>query len=274
MVEERCLTVSVEPNDLRSAVAVAKVARIAEAPDVVEYWKSAPYLLNFMRDYALKRKIRAHDGKNRPVALLDAIRSAEPSCLVRSRIRDYRSLKPPNGRMRLLMDDVFGDELEKHLWIAPSLPYYGDGNLRGVRPSKSLVFSSWSMVPDAVAAVLSYEAERRMGVKKAGMGYFDRQRPRPAPIPSHAGPSCRPAGSAPVLPLAVDCTGSRPARRCSGPFRDTYLRSDARCPDDAAATAFAAASARRESIRRGRYLAMGRSGGARHTRQQSFPHQA
>ena len=179
MVEERCLTVSVEPNDLGSAVAVAKVARIAEAPDVVEYWKSAPYLLNFMRDYALKRKIRARDGKNRPVALLDAIRSAEPSCLVRSRIRDYRSLKPPNGRMRLLMDDVFGDELEKHLWIAPSLPYYGDGNLRGVRPSKSLVFSSWSMVPDAVAAVLSYEAERRMGVKKAGMGYFDRQRPRP-----------------------------------------------------------------------------------------------
>ena len=179
MVEEPCLTVSVEPDDLRSAAAVAKVARIAEAPEVVEYWKSAPYLLNFMRDYALKRKIRAHDGKDRPVALLDAIRSAAPSCLVRSRIRDYRPLKPPNGRMRLLMDDVFGDELEKHLWIPPSLPYYGDGSSQGVRASKSLVFSSWSVVPDAVAAVLSYEAERRMGVKKAGMHYFDRRRPRP-----------------------------------------------------------------------------------------------
>ena len=120
MVEESRLPVSVVPDDLRSATAVAKVARIAEAPDIVEYWKSAPYLLNFMRDYVLKRKIKAHDGKHAPVALLDAIRSARPSCLIWSRIQDYRPLKPPNGRMRLLMEEVFSDELEKHLWIPPS----------------------------------------------------------------------------------------------------------------------------------------------------------
>ncbi len=179
MVEELRLAVSVVPDDLRSATAVAKVARIAEAPDIVEYWKSAPYLLNFMRDYVLKRKIKAHDGKNAPAALLDAIRSARPSCLIRSRIQDYRPLKPPNGRMRLLMDEVFGDELEKHLWIPPSLPYYRVGSSQGIQASKSLVFSSWSVVPDAVAAVLSYEAERRMGMKQAGMRYFNRKRPRP-----------------------------------------------------------------------------------------------
>ena len=179
MVEEPCLTVSVEPEDLRSAAAVAAVARIANAPDIVEYWKSAPYLLNFMRDYALKRALKAHDGKNRPAALLDAIKAARQSCLIRSRIHAYRPLKPPNGRMRLLMDDIFRDDLGQHLWIPPSLPYYGDSDTNGARTSKALVFSSWSMVPDAVAAVLSYEAERRMGVKKAGMGYFDRRRPRP-----------------------------------------------------------------------------------------------
>ncbi len=35
------------------------------------------------------------------------------------------------------------------------------------------------MVPDAIAATLSYEAERRMGAGEAGRGYFDQKRPRP-----------------------------------------------------------------------------------------------
>ena len=117
--------------------------------------------------------------KECPAPLLDAITAARPSSLIRRRIREYRPLRPPNGRMRLLMDDVFGDDLDQHLWIPPSLPCYHDGDSNECRTSKSLVFSSWSVVPDAVAAVLSYEAERRMGVKQASMGYFDRQRPRP-----------------------------------------------------------------------------------------------
>ena len=179
MVDEPSLPVSVEPEDLRSAAAVATVARIVEAPEIVEYWKSAPYLLNFMRDYALKRALKASAKKQPPAVLLDAIKAARTSCLNRRRIREYRPLVPPNGRMRTLMDDIFDDHLDRHLWIPPSLPYYGDGNANATRTSKALVFSSWSMVPDAVAAVLSYEAERRMGVKQAGMGYFDRRRPRP-----------------------------------------------------------------------------------------------
>ena len=178
MVEEPCLTVSVEPEDLRSASALAAVARVAKAPEIVEYWKSAPYLLNFMRDYALKRELREHDGKKLPMALLDALKAARGSCLVKSRIQAYRPLSPPNGRMRLLMEDAFRDGLDQHLWIPPSFPYYSDDAPK-VPPSKALVFSSWSVVPDAVAALLSFEAERRMGVKKAGMGYFDRRRPRP-----------------------------------------------------------------------------------------------
>ncbi len=179
MVEEPSLAVGVAPEDLRSAAAVAGVARVADAPEVVEYWKSAPYLLNFMRDYALKRAIKAYDGEACPTPLLDAIKAARRSSLTLSRIRKYRPLTPPNGRMRLLMDDVFRDDLDQHLWIPPSLPYYGDGDSDEIRTSKSLVFSSWSVVPDAVAAILSYEAERRMGVGQAGMDYFDRQRPRP-----------------------------------------------------------------------------------------------
>ena len=51
---EPSMVVCVEPDDLRSAAVVAELARVTKAPDAVEYWKSAPYLLNFMRDYALK----------------------------------------------------------------------------------------------------------------------------------------------------------------------------------------------------------------------------
>ena len=179
MVEGSYRTVGVEPEDLRSAAALAAVARVAEAPEIVEYWKSSPYLLNFMRDYVLKRRLREHDGKKRPVALIEAIKAARRTCLVKNRIHAYRPLRPPNGRMRRLMDDVFSDGLDQHLWIPPSFPYYRDGDARAVPPSKALLFSSWSVVPDAVAALLSFEAERRMGVKQAGMGYFDRRRPRP-----------------------------------------------------------------------------------------------
>ncbi len=32
---------------------------------VVEYWKSAPYLLNFMDDYALKRRFRREVERGR-----------------------------------------------------------------------------------------------------------------------------------------------------------------------------------------------------------------
>ncbi len=179
MIQEPNLTIGVKPSDLRSAVAIAEVARVAGAPEIVEYWKSAPYLINFMRDYALKRAIRDYDGMKCPSPLLNALTAARPSSLIRRRIREYRPLKPPNGRMRLLMDDVFDNRLAQHLWIPPSLPYYSDGGSNESRTSKSLVFSSWSVVPDAVAAVLSYEAERRMGVRRAGMDYFDRRRPRP-----------------------------------------------------------------------------------------------
>ena len=179
MVRSHSLPVGVEPEDLRSATALAAVARVAEAPEIVEYWKSSPYLLNFMRDYVLKRRLREHDGKNRPVALIEAIKATRRTCLVKNRIQAYRPLRPPNGRMRLLMDDIFHDGLDQHLWIPPSFPYYREGDARTVPPTKALLFSSWSVVPDAVAALLSFEAERRMGVKQAGMGYFDRRRPRP-----------------------------------------------------------------------------------------------
>jgi hypothetical protein len=80
--------------------------------------------------------------------------------------------------MRGVIEDMFGEGLDQNLWLPPSLPYYGP--VRQDPPlTKALIFSSWSIVPDAIAAILSYEAERRMGAGDAGKRYFDTARPRP-----------------------------------------------------------------------------------------------
>lgn len=178
MVCEPALAPSVQAADLRQAMAIAGVARALETPDVIEYWKSAPYLLNFMRDYALKRAMKEREGAKPSPALVEALEAAKGACLDYDQLDAYAPIEPANGRMRAVMDDVFQDGLEQCLWIPPALPYYG-GAPAGPRPTKALIFSSWAMVPDAIAATLSYEAERRMGAGETGHGYFHQKRPRP-----------------------------------------------------------------------------------------------
>ena len=178
MVREPKLALTVQSDDLRQAMAVSGVARALESPDVIEYWKSAPYLLNFMRDYALKRVMKDKEGTKPSAALVSALAAAKGACLDQGALNAYAPIDPANGRMRAVMDDVFQNGLEQNLWIPPALPYYGEAP-SGARPTKALIFSSWTMVPDAIAATLSYEAERRMGAGETGRGYFDQKRPRP-----------------------------------------------------------------------------------------------
>lgn len=177
MVSEPPMAITIQPTDLRQAAVVSDVARALDAPEITEYWKSAPYLLNFMRDYALKRLLKDNLDKPAP-NLREALARARPAMLDHGRLDTYEPLEPANGRMRGVMDDMFGDGLDQNLWIPPSLAYYGPER-QGPPLTKALIFSSWSMVPDAIAAILSYEAERRMGVGAAGQRYFGHVRPRP-----------------------------------------------------------------------------------------------
>lgn len=177
MVSEPALTVSVAPDDLSQVTAVSQVARTLDAPDIIEYWKSSPYLLNFMRHYRLKRLLEKQAGAP-SVALRAAIRAARSAMIDREAIDAYAPLEPANGRMRAIMDDIFDQHLEQNLWIPAAMPYYGNAR-SGAPLTKALIFSSWSMVPDAVAALLSYEAERRMGVGESGRRYFEQHRLRP-----------------------------------------------------------------------------------------------
>jgi len=177
MVSETVMPMPIQPNDLRQAALVSDVARALDAPEITEYWKSAPYLLNFMREYALKREMLDRQQMPSP-DLLNAITRAKPALLDHASLAAYYPRAPANPRMRGLMEDMFNNGLEQNLWIPPSLPYYGPA--RSSPPlTKALIFSSWSMVPNAIAAILSYEAERRMGVGNARQGYFDQNRTRP-----------------------------------------------------------------------------------------------
>jgi hypothetical protein len=119
MVSELLMPLSVQAKDLRQAASVAAVASALDAPEIIEYWKSAPYLLNFMRDYTLKRSMEKL--KVPSAGLINAIAQANESLLDKTVLDAYEALDPANGRMRGLMVDVFENQLDQNLWIPPAL---------------------------------------------------------------------------------------------------------------------------------------------------------
>jgi len=167
LAEVASAEMTLTPGDVQQYLALQRIARAVGHEDVLEYWKSAPYLLNFMDDYDLKRKFVAAVGDAADVpALAEALASAPSGWLQRKDLERYRVLDPGNARLRCLSRDTIERGAWRLLWIPPSLPYYqgqrafADPQLHGF--TKRLVFSCWRVVPKAVASVLSYEAERLM----------------------------------------------------------------------------------------------------------------
>ena len=83
--------------------------------------------------------------------------------LRRKRVERRRPVPGGNGRMRALLRDLADSRLHRLLWLPPSLPAHTLGRdfERARTATKRLVFSSWAMVPRAVAVMASYDAERR-----------------------------------------------------------------------------------------------------------------
>ena len=169
MMRDVDVPVTIEPADLIEARAMARVADAADAPGTVEYWKSAPYLLSFLRDYKLGQRLD-HLKDEPGTALLEAIRNAGSAQIDTDVIENYRPIPDNNGRMRALKHIAFRDGMAKRLWMPPSMPYFGPR----ITASKLLIFSQWAMVPDAIAALLSYESEREMGMGSTGRSYTAR----------------------------------------------------------------------------------------------------
>jgi len=149
--------------DVRAFLGVQCIADAIEQGDMVEYWKSAPYLFNFMDSYALKEAFRNANGDREIVRL---VREYPESFLNLNRVRAYQSIEPANPRLRQLLAETVDCGMWRLLWMPPALNYYSLAGpfaapeLAGI--TKRLVFSAWHMVPRAVSSLVSYESERRM----------------------------------------------------------------------------------------------------------------
>ena len=175
MLREIRFTPRLEATDLYQARAIDKIANAVGAHDTVEYWKSAPYLLNFMKRYELKRRLETQlDAPSLSPELSEALSLANEHAFSLTALKHYEPIDPANGRLRTLMEETLGKEAWRQLWISPSLPYTrpeGPFAQTG-QLTKSLIFSAWNVVPDAIAAITSYEAERQR-VRQSYEGQYE-----------------------------------------------------------------------------------------------------
>ncbi len=164
MLEERaCEGLRLEGGDIGEFVAGARLSRQLGVPDPLEYWKSAPYLLNFAERYRIGEELElvASNGSMSAAPLVH-----DAGLLPFDRIQRFQPISLAHPRLRWLTDETVGQGAWQLLWVPPSLAYleptgpYADPWLAGF--SKRLIFSSWTIVPTAITTLLTYEAERQM----------------------------------------------------------------------------------------------------------------
>ena len=142
----------------------------------MDYVKSSPYLMSFMKNYQLKRKLERYFTNN-----LDELYKIEKPTLWldERKIDNYEEIPTNNARLDNLMSHVLKGNAANLLWVPPSLPYYElAGAFEGCEEfSKTLVFSSWEMVPRMISSIVSYEIERRtIGRLNRDVKYFAERR--------------------------------------------------------------------------------------------------
>lgn len=163
MLEEANVDATVEPDDLRAYVRLGNLAEAVRHWEPIEYWKSAPYLVNFMEGYKFKKAVvrAVDDGRLADVGMLDP----GPDLLSWEDIEQYQRIDPQNARLRWLIDDLERKRAFKLLWVPPSMRYYDTGSVyespEATGFTKRLIFSGWTVVPKTVSSLVSFEAERR-----------------------------------------------------------------------------------------------------------------
>lgn len=137
------------------------------APSPIDYAKSAPYAMSYLRDYKVGEKasnLSIPLSKNAFVDLTEINKYEFP-----------RNGHWPNGKLNILMKGMRKES--RLLWCPPSMSYYNlEGAFKGQKDfTKTLVFSAWKLVPKMIATLVSYEAEKQsIGKmpKEEGVKYF------------------------------------------------------------------------------------------------------
>ena len=155
----------VRAEDFNGFVALRNVADAVRAPLTVEYWKSSPYFLNFLRGYRVGERL-SYDTKDtdRRAELMPLFRGAQR--IDKSSVENFQKIEWGNARMRALATETLDQGWWRLLWMPPSLPYHAlAGPYASIDPTtitKSLIFSSWVAAPSAIASLLSYEVARQI----------------------------------------------------------------------------------------------------------------
>lgn len=159
-------SLAVESDDLQAYVDLRRVGDAIDVDDPLEFWKSAPYALNLMEGYKFGAAL--HDRSTVPSAdaqMIESLRSALRSTLPADKLASHAQIGFPNAKFRRLLSELDALTSFDLLWLPPSLPAYqcegafAHAAQKGI--TKRLIFSAWNMVPRSIAALLSYEAERR-----------------------------------------------------------------------------------------------------------------
>lgn len=159
----------IKPEDLRSYVQTRGICEAVDVEDPLEYWKSAAYSLNFMDGYQLKSMLKELiESGTADDSVIESIQLAVPQQLPTATVERNEVLDVPNAKLRSLVADLEHMGAFEVLWLPPSMPVYGLGGRfkrageQGI--TKRLIFSAWNLVPRSIAALVSYEAERRATV--------------------------------------------------------------------------------------------------------------
>lgn len=166
LVERAMPSLRLEKEDVLHYATLNELTTFWKQDDPLEYWKSSPYLLNFMEGYKLKKRL--HETQYAKVE--PAVRAAIEHGFERAMLLPwadfdrYEAVAPSNARLRAMLAELMDSGAWKLLWIPPSLPYYElEGPFAEAQPfTKRLVFSAWMVVPKTLATLISYAVEREM----------------------------------------------------------------------------------------------------------------
>jgi len=151
--------------DLADFVGLRRLARAVGGSVQVEYWKSAPYFVNFLDGYQVGERLKAQLKSG--TATDDVTKSlTHVTTLTTETLARFEPVDMGNARLRSLAGRTVGDGWWQLLWVPPSLPYLKPtgpfAEPFAQRVTKQLVFSSWNATPAAIASLLSYDADRRL----------------------------------------------------------------------------------------------------------------
>lgn len=200
------------PKELKEYALIDSVAMKLEQRNPVEYWKSAPYILNMMdrTGYKIKKEFtEATSIPSKRISIYKTLSERKELLFPNRDIKKYRKIDPANAKLRTLLKNTVERGAWKLLWIPSSMPYYRAEGSPFEDPrladfTKSLVFSSWQIVPKVISMMCSYEAERSSVRAIDESADYDTETQRRKPLLRFAETDGRKTGM-PVFTLLYPC---------------------------------------------------------------------